>query len=165
MLLDRILAAVERGPEATAFAWPGRPITHRNLRALVSRAVIHLRANGVGPGDLVSLSLGQSPLYLIVFLALGWIGAVAVPIPAALRRPDRDELIRKYRIGALVTERLEVVPAGCRLVQITGIGARGDETMDDAGPPGYAGATPLRLAASALTTTWIDGSLCTPITQ
>ena len=152
MLLDRILAAVERGPEATAFAWPGRPITYRNLRALVSRAVIHLRANGVGKGDLVSLSLGQSPLYVIMFLALGWIGAVVVPIPVALRRPDRDELIRKYRIGALVTERLEVVPAGCRLVQVTGIGARGDETMDDAGPPGHDAAAPLRLALTTGTT-------------
>ena len=40
MLLDRILASVERAPEATAFAWPGRPITYRNLRALVCRAVV-----------------------------------------------------------------------------------------------------------------------------
>ena len=152
MLLDRVLASVERTPEAPAFISPARPVTYRNLRALVGRTVNHLRANGVRPGDVVALSLGQTPLYLITFLALAWIGALAVPVPPSLRRPDRDEIIRKYRISAVVSERLEVVPPDCRLIQLTGIGARGDETLDDAGAPGFGPDTPLRLAMTTGTT-------------
>ncbi|HUP98415.1 MAG TPA: class I adenylate-forming enzyme family protein [Usitatibacter sp.] len=161
MLLDRILSSVERNPAAIAVASPGQPITYRQLRALIGRTVIHLRANGIEAGDVVALSLGQTPLYIIVFLALGWIGALSVPIPVALRRPDRDELLRKHGIRAVITERLEVLPPGCRLVQLTGAGARGDETMDDAGPPAYRPDTPLRLALTTGTTGLPKGVLQT----
>jgi long-chain acyl-CoA synthetase len=161
MLLGRVLAAVERHPDAVALVAGDQVVTYRHLRALVARAVGHLRQQGIAAGDTVGLAMGQSPLYPIVFLALGWIGALVVPVPPALRARDRDELLRKYRITSLVSERLEVVPAGCRLVQIAGIGARGDETMIDAGEPGFEPDTPLRIALTTGTTGMPKGVLQT----
>lgn len=161
MLLDRVLASVERSPEAPAFIAGGKPVSYRNLRALLARAVVHLRNQGIKPGDVVGFAMGQTPLYPILFLALGWIGALVVPIAPALRPQDRDELLRKYGIGSLVSERLEVVPADCRLIQLQGIGARGDETMIDAGEPGFGPDTPLRLALTTGTTGMPKGVLQT----
>lgn len=152
MLLDRVLASVERSPEAPAFIAGGQPISYRHFRALLARTIVHLRQQGIAPGDVVGISMGQSPLYLIVFLALGWIGALVVPIAPALRPQDRDELLRKFRVSALVSERLEVVPPDCRMLQLHGIGARGDETLADSGDPGFGPGTPLRLALTTGTT-------------
>lgn len=152
MLIERILASAERSPEATAFIAGGTAISYRHFRALLARATVHLRQQGVARGDVVGLAMGQSPLYLIVFLALGWIGALVVPIASSLRPQDRDSLLRKFRVGALVSERLEVVPPECRLLQLQGIGARGHETMIDAGDPGFDAGTALRLALTSGTT-------------
>ncbi|MDQ3027105.1 MAG: acyl--CoA ligase [Pseudomonadota bacterium] len=152
MLLDRVLASVERSPDRPAFIAGGQPVSYRQFRALLARTIAHLRSLGIGPGDVVGLSMGQSPLYLIVFVALGWIGALVVPIAPSLRAPDRDALLRKFRVGALVSERLEVVPPECRMLQLHGIGARGDETLIDSGDPGFGRDTPLRLALTTGTT-------------
>ena len=152
MLLDRVLAPVESVPDSPAFVFGDRPVSYRQFRALLCRMVLHLRAQGVKRGDIVGYNVPQSPLYLVGFLALGWIGALTVPIPAALRASDRDALIKKFAIGVLLTTRLEAVPPGCRLVQVEGVGARGDETMEDAGAPDAQGDTPLRLALTTGTT-------------
>ena len=152
MLLERVLASVDRTPEAPAVIAADTPVSYRHFRALIARAVTHLRQQGVKPGDVVGLSMAQTPLYLLVFLALGWIGALVVPIGRALRPPERDELIRKFSVGALVTERLEVVPASCRLVQLQSLETRGRETMIDAGEPGFGPDTPLRIALTTGTT-------------
>jgi acyl-coenzyme A synthetase/AMP-(fatty) acid ligase len=161
MLLDRVLAPVERIPHSPAFVVGGQPISYLHFRALLCRTVVHLRQQGIRPGDVVGFSLAQSPLYLIAFLALGWIGASMVPIPPTLRPQDRDEVLRKYGIRALLTSRLEVVPPGCRLVQLEGVGARGDESMDEAGAPAAEGSTPLRLALTSGTTGTPKGVLQT----
>ncbi len=152
MLINRVLESVERTPDAPAFFFNAHPITYRQMRAVLARAVVHLRQQGVKRGDLVGMAIGQSPLYPILFLALGWIGAMMVPLAPKLRRADRDELMRRFGIGALITQVLGPIPAGCRLIQIEGIGARGDETMDEAGERGFDAHTPLRLALTTGTT-------------
>ena len=152
MLLERVLASVERSPEAPAVIVADTPVSYRHFRALIARAVAHLRQQEVKAGDVVGLSMAQSPLYLIVFLALGWIGALVVPIARALKPAERDALIRKYSVGALVTDRLEVVPAGCRLLELQSLETRGRESMVDAGDPGFGPDTPLRIALTSGTT-------------
>ena len=86
MLLDRVLAPVEQQPEAPAFILADQAISYRHFRALLSRAVVHLRSQGIRPGDVVGIELSQTPIYLIVLLALGWFGALAVPIAISLMR-------------------------------------------------------------------------------
>ncbi|MEP7261450.1 MAG: class I adenylate-forming enzyme family protein [Usitatibacter sp.] len=152
MLIDRFLQSVERAPDSPAFFFNDKPITYLQARAILARAVVHLRQQGVKRGDLVGLALPQHPLYPILFMALGWIGAMMVPLAPNLRKSDRNEMIRKFDIRALIAMTLEVVPAGCRLIQIEGIGARGTENMDEAGERGFDADTPLRLAVTTGTT-------------
>jgi acyl-coenzyme A synthetase/AMP-(fatty) acid ligase len=161
LLLDRILPWAERTPQAPALIGAAQTVNHRQLRALVSRAVTHLGKEGIRKGDVVGLGLAQTPLYPIVFLALGWIGALVVPVPPALRPQDREELLNRYGIGALISERFESVPAHCRLVQVQGVGASGHEDMAAAGAPGYGPDTPLRIGLTSGTTGMPKGVLQT----
>ena len=148
MLLDRVFAPVEQIPNSPAFVYGGAPISYRQFRALTARTIAHLGQQGIKGGDVVALAMPQSPLYLVAFLALGWIGALSVPVPPALRAAEREELMRKYKVSALLTSRLEVVPRGMRLVQLEGVGARGDEGFEDAGRPCF-GEIPLRIAVTS----------------
>jgi acyl-coenzyme A synthetase/AMP-(fatty) acid ligase len=151
MLLDRVLAPVERQPDAPAFILADQAISYRHFRALLSRAVVHLRSQGIRADDVVGIEMSQTPLYLIVLLALGWIGALAVPVALSLRAHDRRTVLHRYRVTALVCERLKEVPPGCRMVRLEGLGARGDEPMDEAGAPAAPG-SPFRLALTSGTT-------------
>lgn len=151
-MIDRFLRSVERKPDSPAFFFNNNPITYQQARAILARAVVHLRQQGVKRGDVVGMALPQTPLYPILFMALGWIGAMMVPLAPNLRKSDRDEVIRKFGIGALISMLLEAVPAGCRLIQIEAIGARGTENMDEAGERGFDVDTPLRLAVTTGTT-------------
>ena len=160
MLLDRVLAPVEQQPEAPAFVLADQAISYRQFRALLCRAVLHLRAQGLRAGDVVGIEMPQTPLYLVVLLALGWIGALAVPLAPALRPRDREEVLRKYGVTAIVSDRVRVVPPGCRMVQLEGLGARGDETMDDAGAS-PAHDSPFRIALTSGTTSVPRGVLHT----
>jgi acyl-coenzyme A synthetase/AMP-(fatty) acid ligase len=160
MLLDRILAPVEQQRDAPAFIVGAQAITYRQFRALLCRAVLHLRMHGIRPGDVVGLEMSQTPLHLIVLLALGWIGAIAGPVAHSLRPRDRDAVLRKYRVSAVICERVKPVPEGCRMLRIEGLGARGDETMDEAGPPASPG-SPFRVALTSGTTAVPRGVLHT----
>ena len=160
MLLDRVLAPVEQQPEAPAFVLADQAISYRQFRALLCRAVLHLRAQGLRARDVVGIEMPQTPLYLVVLLALGWMGALAVPLPPALRPRDREEVLRKYGVTGIVSDRVRVVPPGCRMVQLEGLGARGDETMGDAGPPAAAD-SPFRIALTSDTTAVPRGVLHT----
>jgi len=160
MILDRVLAPVEQQPEAPAFVVADQSISYRHFRALLCRAVVHLRAEGLRAGDVVGIEMPQTPLYVIVLLALGWMGALAVPLSPALRPRDREEVLRKYRVTGIVADRVKIVPAGCRMVQLEGLGARGDETMDDAGPPPTADSA-FRVALTSGTTATPRGVLHT----
>ena len=160
MLLDRVLAPVEQQPDAAAFVLADQAISYRHFRALLSRAVTHLRSQGIRPGDVVGIEMSQTPIYLIVLLALGWIGALAVPVAISLRAHDRRAVLHRYRVTALVCERVKEVPPGCRMVQMEGLGAKGHETMDEAGPRAQA-SSPFRLALTSGTTALPRGVLHT----
>jgi carnitine-CoA ligase len=72
--------------------WTGRQWSYAELDALVNRAAHALQRVGVEKGQHVGLLLGNSAEHLALFLALGKLGAVAVPINTAAR----GELLRYY---------------------------------------------------------------------
>lgn len=72
--------------------WTGRQWTYAQLDALVNRAAHALRGVGVEKGHHVGMLLGNSAEHLALFLALGKLGAVAVPINTAAR----GDLLRYY---------------------------------------------------------------------
>jgi crotonobetaine/carnitine-CoA ligase len=126
--------------------WSGRRWTYAQLDAAVDRAAQALRAAGVAQGTHTGLLMGNSAEHLIVFLALGKLGAVSVPVNTAAR----GELLRYYFdqgdaaivvVDEALADRLdEVLPALRKVRQVVVVG--------EAGRPVGAGATVLAKPAS-----------------
>jgi acyl-coenzyme A synthetase/AMP-(fatty) acid ligase len=151
-LIERVLESVERSPEAPAFIAADQAISYRSFLALLSNVVSHLHAQGVRAGDPVALTMSQSPLHLITFLALARLGALVVPATPFLRPEDKLALFRKFEIRTAVADRIDAGVAGCKLVLLDTMRARGDETSLAAG--GYLpdDDTPMRIALTSGTT-------------
>lgn len=67
-------------PDQPAIVEPGRRINFRQLDRLVDHSCYALRNKGIEFGQLIGLSLQDRAEYLIVLLAIGRIGAVALPL-------------------------------------------------------------------------------------
>jgi 2-aminobenzoate-CoA ligase len=63
-------------------------LSYAALGSLVAECAIDLVRAGIEPGDRVTIRLPNSPDYVIAWLAVLWIGAIAVPIPMAYRRRE-----------------------------------------------------------------------------
>lgn len=86
-LLDR------RASEAPALWHSGGRLSYRELAEEVARAAGALRTAGVKPGDRVAVLDGNTPVFVVAYLAALWAGAVAVPLnPLGARDEVRREL-------------------------------------------------------------------------
>lgn len=72
--------------------WSGRQWTYAGLDDFANRAAQALRGLGVEKGQHVGLMLGNSAEHLALFLGLGKLGAVSVPVNTAAR----GDLLRYY---------------------------------------------------------------------
>ncbi|MBB6380951.1 amino acid adenylation domain-containing protein/non-ribosomal peptide synthase protein (TIGR01720 family) [Pseudonocardia eucalypti] len=74
-------AAVARAPEAPAVVDPsGGSLTYAELHARANRLGRELAARGIGPGDLVALSVPRSPEMMVAALGVLAAGAAYVPV-------------------------------------------------------------------------------------
>lgn len=152
LLIDRLLAAVERTPEAPAIILGDAPMSYRMLLACVSNAVKHLHESGIRPGQLVALTMTQSPLHFVTFLALARLGAVVLPVSTVLGPAQRAALVRKFGATRAVADREVAEVEGCAPLLLKGVRARGDEKrLDYSGFVPEADA-PLRIALTSGTT-------------
>src|SRR5205814_9066777 len=71
---------------------------------VVARRAGSLRAAGIGRGDRVALMCSNRVEMLEVFLACGWLGAVAVPINTASMRPQIEYYLANSGAKLLVVE-------------------------------------------------------------
>ncbi|WP_046727345.1 AMP-binding protein [Streptomyces humi] len=112
---------------AERYGWDGRPafhqghrvFTHGEVHELGARTATVLAEHGVGPGDRVVLALPDSIAWVVAFLALARLGAVAVPVNPELPAADHafmaadteavlcltgpgldDRFARRVRLGA-----------------------------------------------------------------
>ncbi|TDA67527.1 MAG: long-chain fatty acid--CoA ligase [Clostridia bacterium] len=72
--------AVKRFPDKVALVYLGETFTYSRLGALVDRLARALYHHGVRKGDRVIIYLSHCPQWVIIWLALQKIGAIAVPI-------------------------------------------------------------------------------------
>jgi fatty-acyl-CoA synthase len=79
--LDRAAALA---PDVEAVVTAEERITYGALAAEVVRIRAALVARGIGRGDRVGICLGNGPRWVALFLALGSVGAVAVPVNTRL---------------------------------------------------------------------------------
>lgn len=131
LLIERILASVERSPDAPAIIAADAAITYRALLALVSNTAKNLHARGIRPGEVVALTMAQAPMQLILLVALARLGAVVVSVPPVYRLPERTTIYRRFAIGTVVSEWGDAGIEGTKSIVVQGVSARGDETRLD----------------------------------
>lgn len=86
LTIPRLLAARAEAHSGRAFLRAGgRGWTYGEFEAEVRRTAAGLRAMGIGHGDRVALFLPNWPEFLVLWFALSWLRAIAVPINTAFR--------------------------------------------------------------------------------
>ncbi|MBZ6198842.1 AMP-binding protein [Streptomyces olivaceus] len=120
-------AALERAallaPDVEAVVTAAERITYRDLAAEVVRVRAALTAAGIGRGDRVGLCLGNGPRWVALFVALGSVGAVTVPVNTRYSADEVRHTLAHARVGTLfVADRVLNVDFHAVLREI-GIGA------------------------------------------
>lgn len=98
---DALARAVALAPDVEAIVAPDGRRSFVEVNDEVARIRRALHAAGVRRGDHVGLWLGNSCLFQALFLALGTIGAVTVPINTRLRADEIAYCLRQSRVRLL----------------------------------------------------------------
>ena len=87
-----IASSVEQGrrqhPERPAIVFEGAAISYRRLDGLANGEAARLRAAGLGRGDRVALSLGNTPQFVASYLGALKLGAIVVSVNPALTEEE-----------------------------------------------------------------------------
>jgi crotonobetaine/carnitine-CoA ligase len=119
-----LLAAAERDPDETWLRSDDGELTFAGAAAAVGRTAAVLAAEGVGSGDLVMLTAATTPAYLLCWLALTSMGAVAVAVNPRSPTAELAGLIGQVRPAAIITD------AGLAPVVAAAAGSRPPATLD-----------------------------------
>jgi len=99
-----LLAAAERDPDGTWLRSDDGQLTFAGAVAAVGRTAEVLAEEGVGPGDLVMLTAATTPAYLLSWLALTSMGAVAVAVNPRSPTAELAGLIGQVRPALIITD-------------------------------------------------------------
>lgn len=111
---ELVAGAAQRDPAGIWLRTDEGTLTFGGAAAQVGRLVQRLRESGIGRGDLVVVTARTTPPYLLCWLALVTLGAVAVPTDPAATTVELAGLIGQVRPRALISdaELAPVEPAG-----------------------------------------------------
>lgn len=90
-------------PDIEAVVASDGRLTYRELENRVADARDSLAASGVRKGDHVGLCLGNSTEWVVMFLAIGSLGAVTVPVNTRFVAAEMAYALRQSRVTTLVT--------------------------------------------------------------
>jgi amino acid adenylation domain-containing protein len=113
---------VAADPDAVAVLAEDRRLTRRELDAASNRLARHLRALGVGLGDLVGVCVDRSPDLVAALLAILKAGAGYVPLEPDFPRERLALMARDTGLRVVVTERrlAASLPTGLRILELDG---------------------------------------------
>lgn len=93
--------AVAIAPEVEAIVAPAGRITYAALAEEVAAIRAALAAAGVQRGDHIGICLGNGPRWVALFLAIGSLGAVTVPVNTRFRAEEMAYALRQSRVRIL----------------------------------------------------------------
>jgi acyl-coenzyme A synthetase/AMP-(fatty) acid ligase len=102
-LIERIQQTALRKPAAPAFIHGNQVLNYGQFYASLCVTAKKLHESGIRDGDVVGLTMDQSPLHCVAMLSLARLGATFVSISPALSNPDKAELARKYGVNKVVS--------------------------------------------------------------
>jgi len=99
---EALRRAVAIAPDVEAIVAPAGRITYGALADDVARIRSALAGAGVKRGDHVGLCMGNGPLFVAIFLAVGSLGAVTVPVNTRFKGEEMAYAIRQSRASLLI---------------------------------------------------------------
>jgi malonyl-CoA/methylmalonyl-CoA synthetase len=103
--LPHVLAdRAARHPARTLMSFEGGVFSYASFAAHVGAAAAALHGWGLRPGDRVALYLGNTPSYLVAYLAALWCGAAIVPTNTRYREAEVGHMLRDAGVRMLVTD-------------------------------------------------------------
>jgi len=99
-----LVAAADRDPTGVWLRTDNGQLSFEGAAGLVARAVERLREAGVEPGDRVVLTARSTPPYLLCWLAICSLGAIAVPTNPAATEVELAGLIGQARPRLVVSD-------------------------------------------------------------
>ncbi len=142
-LLD---ATAERTPDAAAITFEGVSTTYAGLAEQARSAAARLKDAGVGKGDRVALWLPNHPAFASAMYAVWRLGAIVVPVHAALTKPEAKHVLSDAGVKAMFCGQDQVAAGAEELEHELDI--VGFFLPDDA--PGSAAADPVGETGDAL---------------
>ncbi|MDQ1850463.1 AMP-binding protein [Gemmobacter fulvus] len=100
---EALRRACSLAPTVEAIVAPDGRLTFAELDAEVARVRAALAVAGVRRGDHVGICLGNGTRFLTLFLALGTLGAVSVPVNTRLKSEEIAYALRQSRVTRLFT--------------------------------------------------------------
>ena len=98
---DALARAATIAPDIEAIVAADGRLTYAELSAEVAALRACLAAAGIGKGDHVGLCLGNGARWMALFLALGSVGAVTVPVNTRFRGEEMAYALRQSRVSTL----------------------------------------------------------------
>ena len=95
--------------DSVALIWRNRVTTYGELRGQVAAFRGGLAASGIGADDRVAIVVGNSPHFVIAYLATIGLGAVAVPLNPASPGPELQSELAVVGARAVVVDNLGAV--------------------------------------------------------
>lgn len=103
-LTDPIMRWAAERPNAIALVEGQRSLSYGDLGALMRRATVFLRRNGVAPGARAGIAMVNGIDHAILLLAMMRMGAVPVELPTGSGAAPILAAVGKYRLAAVVTD-------------------------------------------------------------
>ncbi|UMP06866.1 non-ribosomal peptide synthetase [Amycolatopsis sp. EV170708-02-1] len=103
-LHDRFFSNAAAYPDAPAVLSDGGSITYGDLAARALRLAGHLTAKGIGPGDLVAVSLPKGPDQVIAVLGVLATGAAYLPIGVDQPAARRERILANADVSLLLDD-------------------------------------------------------------
>ena len=98
-----LAAIIEPHPDdAVAIVSRGTPSSYAELRGQVAGLRGGLSAQGIGPGDRVAVMCANNPPFVVSYLAVLGIGAVAVPLNPASPAPELERELEAVETVAVI---------------------------------------------------------------
>ncbi|NMG09912.1 long-chain fatty acid--CoA ligase [Brasilonema sp. UFV-L1] len=102
---------IERGhllfPDKTALIFENKSFTYKQLNQLTNRVANGLRGLGINKGDRVALFLPNIPEFIISYLGILKIGAVAVSVNVMLKSAEVSYILNDCAAKAIITTELQ----------------------------------------------------------
>lgn len=110
-----IASSAEKFADRPALSFvKGEPITYKGLLDRVSSLVKFMEDLGIGPGDKVAILSTNSPNWGISYLAITWMGAVAVPILPDFNPDEVDNVLNHSETKAIFVSQGLQQKVSCR---------------------------------------------------